>query len=60
VTSATVAVAKLKEVVPRQQTPIPLPEPPAAYLDRLQKRLEAIAAGRIGGVSPILRSPKGG
>ena len=60
VTSATVAIAKLKEVVPRQHPPIPLPEPPAVYLARLQKRLESIAAGRIGGVSPILRTPKGG
>ena len=58
VTSATVAMAKLNEVVPRQHPPIPLPEPPAAYLGRLQKRLEAIAAGKIGGVSPIHRMPR--
>jgi hypothetical protein len=29
-------------------------EPPAIYLARLKKRLEAIAAGNIGGTAPIL------
>ena len=32
--------------MPRQHPPIPLPEPPALYLKRLQKRLDAIAAGK--------------
>jgi len=58
VTSASVALAKLREVVPRPKPPIPLPEPPALYLKRLQKRLDAIAAGKIGGTSPILRNSK--
>jgi hypothetical protein len=59
VVSAPVALAKLGAIVPREQPPIPLPEPPAQYLKRLQKRLEAIGAGKIGGTSPILRTPKG-
>jgi hypothetical protein len=59
VVSAPVALAKLGAIVPREQTPIPLPEPPAQYLKRLQKRLEAIGAGKIGGTSPILRTPRG-
>jgi hypothetical protein len=32
---------------------MPLLELPAVYLGRLKKRLEAIAAGDIGGVTPI-------
>src|SRR5260370_5302221 len=37
---------------------IPLLEPPALYLGRLKKRLEAIAAGNIGGVAPIRTSTR--
>ena len=53
VTSAAVALQLLAQVKPRVRSPIPLLEPPAAYLGRLEKRLEAIAAGNIGGVAPI-------
>ncbi|HZO90677.1 MAG TPA: hypothetical protein VFB38_20280 [Chthonomonadaceae bacterium] len=56
VTSAQVAMAWLAKVTPREKPPIPLPEPPAAYLKRLQRRLEAIAEGKIGGVAPIVKS----
>ncbi len=57
VTSATIALEKLSKVVPCEKPAIPLPEPPAPYLERLRKRLEAIAAGHIGGVAP-LHKPK--
>jgi hypothetical protein len=61
VTSATIALERLAKVRPCARPAIPLPEPPALYLARLRKRLEAIAAGRIGGVAPIVRSkPKVG
>ena len=56
VISASVAEHRLQAVVPREQPPIPLPEPPAAYLHRLQKHLQAIAAGQIGGVNPLIRT----
>ncbi|PYP13267.1 MAG: hypothetical protein DMD56_01170 [Gemmatimonadetes bacterium] len=49
--SARVALDLLARVRPRVQPAIPLLEPPAIYLGRLKKRLEAIAAGRIGGTS---------
>ncbi len=51
VLSAPVALDLLAQVKPRVQPPIPLLEPPATYLGRLKKRLEAIAAGHIGGTS---------
>jgi hypothetical protein len=56
VTSARIAMERLAKITPRERPPIPLPEPPAAYLQRLQKRLEAIAEGEIGGVAPIVRA----
>jgi hypothetical protein len=49
--SARVALNLLAQVKPRVQPAIPLLEPPAIYLGRLKKRLEAIAAGHIGGTS---------
>jgi hypothetical protein len=55
ITSAAIARERLAKVVPRDKAPIPLPEPPALYLKRLQRRLEAIADGNIGGVAPIVR-----
>ena len=57
-TSVSVAIDRLRAVVPREEPPIPLPEPPEVYLHRLQNRLEVIAAGKIGGVNPIIRTPK--
>jgi hypothetical protein len=56
ITSAAIAQERLAQVVPRAKPLIALPEPPARYLKRLQRRLEAIAAGNIGGVAPIVRS----
>jgi hypothetical protein len=58
VTSASIAMDRLRAVVPRAQPPFPLPEPPQVYLRRLQKRLDGIAAGKIGGVNPIVRTPR--
>ena len=49
--SASVALGLLAQVKPRVQPAIPLLEPPAIYLGRLRKRLEAIAAGHSGGTS---------
>ena len=49
--SVRVALDLLAQVKPRVQPAIPLLEPPAIYLGRLKKRLEAIAAGHIGGTS---------
>jgi len=46
-----VALDLLAQVKPRVQPTIPLLEPPAIYLGRLKKRVEAIAAGHIGGTS---------
>jgi hypothetical protein len=60
VSSAAVALEKLARVLPNAQPEIPLPEPPPLYLARLRKRLEAIAAGKIGGVAPIIRAKLGG
>jgi hypothetical protein len=54
ITSATIAQERLAQVMPRAKPLIALPEPPALYLKRLQRRLEAIAAGNIGGVAPIV------
>jgi hypothetical protein len=53
VTSAAEAMTVLAHVRPRAGSPFPLLEPPAAYLQRLGKRLQAIAGGDIGGVAPI-------
>ncbi|MCC6731158.1 MAG: hypothetical protein IT208_17670 [Chthonomonadales bacterium] len=58
VASAGDALRLLDTVVPRHAPPIALPEEPARYLARVRARLEAIAAGRIGGVAPILGAPK--
>ena len=49
--SVRVALDLLAQVKPRGQPAIPLLEPPATYLGRLKKRLEAIAAGNVGGTS---------
>jgi hypothetical protein len=51
VASAQGALRLLAHVEPRVQPAMPLLEPPATYLGRLKKRLEAIAAGHIGGTS---------
>jgi hypothetical protein len=56
--TAADALERLKRVTPREKPPITLPEPPVKYLARLQKRLETISAGNIGGVAPIVRTPK--
>src|SRR2546429_768723 len=48
--SARVALDLLAQVKPRAHPAFPLLEPPAIYLGRLKKRLEAIAAGHVGGV----------
>jgi hypothetical protein len=53
VASASTALKLLTQVKPRARSAIPLPEPPALYLGRMKKRLEAIAAGNVGGVAPI-------
>jgi hypothetical protein len=58
-TSPSVAIERLQTVTPRDNPPIPLPEPPAAYLERLKKRLEKIEAGEIGGFAPIVRTGEG-
>lgn len=52
-TSASAALELLAQVKPCVHPAIPLLELPAVYLGRLKKRLEAIAAGNIGGVTPI-------
>lgn len=51
--SASAALAVLAQVQPCVNPPIPLLEAPVVYLGRLKKRLEAIAAGNIGGTAPI-------
>jgi hypothetical protein len=56
--SARVALDTLAKVTPRANPPIPLPEPPAQYIQRLRRRLETIDSGNIGGTAPILHSPK--
>ena len=52
-TSASAALELLAQIKPCVRPAIPLLEPPAVYLGRL-KRLEAIAASKIGGSAPIL------
>ncbi len=49
---AVAALEQLARVKPRNQPDITLPEPPERYLHRLQRRLETIARGEIGGVNP--------
>jgi hypothetical protein len=56
ITTAQIALDLLAKVRPRESPPIPLPEPPAAYLQRLRRRLEAIASGHVGGVAPIIHA----
>jgi hypothetical protein len=56
VTTAAIALERLANVAPNKKPAITLPEAPAPYLERLRKRLEAIAAGQIGGVAPIVKS----
>jgi hypothetical protein len=53
-TSAQASLELLAQVKPCPNPAIPLLEPPVLYLGRLKRRLEAIAAGNIGGTSPIL------
>jgi hypothetical protein len=55
VPSADSALQLLAKVRPRLDPPIPLLEPPASYIARVRKRVEAIAAGRVGGVTPLRR-----
>jgi len=55
ITSAAMAQQALAKVLPRAKAPIVLPESPPLYIQRLQRRLEAIAAGNIGGTAPIVR-----
>ena len=57
-TTATNALERLSHVVAHTNPPIPLLDPPKAYLERLQRRLDAIAAGKIGGFAPVVRSRK--
>jgi len=57
VTSASTALELLATVKPCVRPAILLLEPPTAYLERIKKRLEAIAAGNIGGTAPIRSSP---
>lgn len=45
-TSGYLAIVRLKTVSPRAEPDFPLPEPPAAYLERITKRLESIAAAQ--------------
>ena len=47
------ALELLARVEPQVRPAIPLLEPPTPYLARLRKRLEAIAAGEVGGVAPL-------
>jgi len=56
--TATNAIELFDHVVPRVNPPIPLVELPAAYLARVHRRLDTIAAGKIGGVKPIVRSAR--
>jgi hypothetical protein len=59
VTSAAIALERLAKVVACAKPLITLPEPPPLYLERLQQRLGAIAAGNIGAVAPIVRRKVG-
>lgn len=54
-TDPDAALKLLDAVMPREQAPIPLPEPPAAYLARVRQRLLTIKAGEIGGPNPHFR-----
>jgi hypothetical protein len=47
------ALELLARVTPQARPAIPLLEPPVPYLARLKTRLEAIAAGQVGGVAPL-------
>ena len=51
--SPSAALELLAQVKPCVSPAMPLLEPPAVYLGRLKKRLEAIAAGNIGSTAPI-------
>jgi len=53
IASPAQALELLARVKPLARPAIPLLEPPVPYLARLKKRLEAIAAGHVGGVAPI-------
>ena len=53
IASPAQALELLARVEPQARPAIPLLEPPAPYLARLKKRLEAIAVGEVGGVAPI-------
>ena len=53
VPSAAAALDLLAQVRPSTHPAIPLSEPPALYFGRLKKRLEAVAAGNSGGMTPI-------
>ncbi|HET9393621.1 MAG TPA: hypothetical protein VFO29_08925 [Candidatus Rubrimentiphilum sp.] len=54
--SASAALKLLAQVKPCERPAIPLLEGPTVYLGRLKRRLEAIAAGKIGGVSNDLNN----
>jgi hypothetical protein len=54
VKSPSAALDLLAQVRPSVNPANPLPEEPALYLRRLKKRLEAIGAGKIGTVHPII------
>jgi hypothetical protein len=56
VPSAATALTLLAQVRPRVHSTFPFLEPPTFYLRRLKKRLETIAAGKIGGGVPIIKS----
>ncbi len=56
ITSAGRALTQLATVIPHAKPPIVLPESPALYLKRLEKRLRAIQKGDIGGMNPIIKS----
>jgi len=51
--AASAALELLAQIKPCASPAMPLLEPPPVYLSRLKKRLEAIAAGNIGGTAPI-------
>jgi hypothetical protein len=56
-TGPKAAMDTLLTVVPREKTDLTLPEPPRTYITRLQRRLEAIQAGNIGGPNPHMPPP---
>jgi hypothetical protein len=53
ISSPAEALELLARVEPHERPGIPLLEPPGSYLARLTKRLEAIAAGQVGGVAQL-------